>query len=282
MTAPRVIRYRDPANFAARATAWLVEHEAENNLLLGLLPSLISGQHTFEEPLYLATIEANEEIVGCAFRTPPFHLGLTPMPATAHDALVADVAAEFSGLPGVIGPPVTAQAVAETWVAAHGGQARLAMQQGIYELENVTFPANMPAGATRIADPADAPLLYAWAQAFVEDTGIPAHDVHGLADRMVAERNMVLWEADGEPCCMAGVNGPTPDGIRVGYVYTPPDKRGHGYASALVAHVSQAQIDAGKRFCFLYTDLTNPTSNSIYQKLGYRQVAESVEIKIGA
>ena len=76
------------------------------------------------------------------------------------------------------------------------------------------------------------------------------------------------------------MNGPTPNGIRVGYVYTPPGQRGRGYASALVAHVSQAQLDAGKRLCFLYTDMTNPTSNYIYQKLGYRRVAESIEVKI--
>ena len=202
------------------------------------------------------------------------------MPTAAYAPLVADVAAAYPRLPGVIGPPATARAVADAWVAEHGGRASLAMQQGIYELERVTFPANMPTGVPRIAAPADAPLLYAWAQAFVEDTRIPAHDVRGLADRMVVERNMMLWEHDGEPCCMAGVNGPTPEGIRVGYVYTPADKRGYGYASALVAHVSQAQLDAGKRLCFLYTDLTNPTSNRIYQKLGYRQVAESIEIKI--
>jgi len=278
--APRIVRHQAPADFAARATDWLVRREAENNLLLGLLPSLISGQHPFEDTLYLATVECDDDIVGCAFRTPPFHLGVTRMPAAAYAALVTDVAAVFPRLPGVIGPPATAQAVAETWIALHGGQTRLAMEQGIYELTNVTFPTNMPAGATRIADPADAPLLYAWAQAFVEDTGIPAHDVRGLADRLVAERGMVLWEVDGEPCCMTGVNGPTPEGIRVSYVYTPPDKRGHGYASALVAHVRQAQREAGKRLCFLYTDLTNPTSNRIYQKLGYRQVAESIEIKI--
>ena len=280
MNTPQLVRYDDAAVFATRATGWLVENEAANNLLLGILPSLVESPRPGNERTYLASIEANDEIVGCAFRTPPFHLGVTPMPAAALASLVADVAAVYPSLSGVIGPPTTARAVADTWVAAHGGTARLAMQQGIYELERVNFPTTMPRGATRIADPTDAPLLRSWAQAFVADTGIPAHDVHGLADRLVAERAMAIWEVDGEPCCMTGVNGPTPNGIRVSYVYTPPDKRGRGYASALVAHVSRAQLDHGKRFCFLYTDLTNPTSNRIYQKLGYRQVAESIEVKI--
>jgi len=277
-----VIRHPNPSHFEARATGWLVEHEAANNLPLGILASLISGQHAFETPLYLATVEADGKVVGCAFRTPPFHLGVTSMPAAAYAAVVADVATVFPHLPGVIGPPATAQGVADTWIAAHGGQTRLSMQQWIYELERVTFPLNMPAGTMRVADPADTELLHAWALAFVRDTGIPAHDARGLTDHLVAERSIMLWENDGEPCCMTAANGPTPNGIRVSYVYTPPDRRGRGYASALVARVSQAQLDAGKRFCFLYTDMTNPTSNGIYRKLGYQQVAESAEVKIGS
>jgi len=282
LTGISVVQHGDPADFADQAANWLLQREAENNLLLGILPALITGQYSFETPLYLATVEANDELVGCAFRTPPFHLGVTTMPAQGHAALIADVATVFPRLPGVIGPPASAQGVAQAWIAARGGHARLAMQQGIYELDHVTFPSNMPAGTTRIADSADAELLYAWAQSFVEDTGIPAHDVHGLSDRLVAERSMMLWEDEGEPCCMAAVNGPTPNGIRVSYVYTPPAKRGHGYASALVAHLSQAQLEAGKLLCFLYTDMANPTSNRIYKKLGYRQVAESVEVVIEA
>jgi hypothetical protein len=42
-----------------------------------------------------------------------------------------------------------------------------------------------------------------------------------------------------------------------------------GHASALVAALSQRMLDTGKKFCFLNTDLANPTSNDIYRKLGY-------------
>jgi hypothetical protein len=76
---------------------------------------------------------------------------------------------------------------------------------------------------------------------------------------------------------MTGNTGPTPNGIRIGPVYTPPEHRGKGYASNLVATQSQWLLDSGRRFCFLYTDLANPISNSIYQRIGYRQVAESAE-----
>jgi len=82
-----------------------------------------------------------------------------------------------------------------------------------------------------------------------------------------------VWE-DNTPVSMAGASGPTPNGIRVGAVYTPPERRRRGYASGLVAALSQEQLDAGKRFCFLYTDLANPTSNKIYQDIGYEAVSD--------
>jgi predicted GNAT family acetyltransferase len=202
------------------------------------------------------------------------------MPTGAHAALVADAADVYSHMPGVIGPPATAHAVAQAWAATQGGTPRLAMSQGIYEIEQVTFPTTMPAGGHRLASRHDGDLLRTWGTAFVADTGIPAHDVHGLADRLVAAGEMHLWEDDGVPCCMAATTGATPNGIRVGYVYTPPAKRGHGYASALVATATQQHLDSGRTRCFLYTDLTNPTSNRIYRRLGYRHVADSVEVVI--
>ncbi|MBW3589374.1 MAG: GNAT family N-acetyltransferase, partial [Actinobacteria bacterium] len=88
------------------------------------------------------------------------------------------------------------------------------------------------------------------------------------------DRKVYLWE-DGEPVSMAVHSGPTPNGLRVAIVYTPPDKRRNGYASACVAAVSQVILDSGRTFCFLYTDLANPTSNHIYMEIGYEPVCDS-------
>jgi uncharacterized protein len=96
----------------------------------------------------------------------------------------------------------------------------------------------------------------------------------------------LLWEDGGETVSLAGWGGPTPNGIRIGPVYTPPELRGRGYATALTAELSQRLLDGGlfeggRRFCFLYTDLANPTSNAIYERIGYRRVCESAEIVFG-
>ncbi len=96
-----------------------------------------------------------------------------------------------------------------------------------------------------------------------------------MTDRWLAGRGrtLYLWE-DGDVVSLAGIGSPTPHGVRVGPVYTPPDRRGRGYASALVAGISQAALDAGRTFCFLFTDLANPTSNHIYETIGYRPVRD--------
>jgi predicted GNAT family acetyltransferase len=93
-------------------------------------------------------------------------------------------------------------------------------------------------------------------------------------------RGMYLWE-DGAVVSIAGYGGPTPHGIRIGPVYTPPEKRGKGYASACVAAMSQRLLDEGHEFCFLFTDLTNPTSNHIYQEIGYQFVCDFTEYAYG-
>jgi predicted GNAT family acetyltransferase len=103
---------------------------------------------------------------------------------------------------------------------------------------------------------------------------------HRLASNV---SGIMLWEDEGEPVSFAGWGGRTPNGIRVGPVYTPPELRGRGYATALTAELSQRLLDGrlfdgGRQFCFLYTDLANPTSNAIYERIGYRRVAESAEV----
>ena len=88
-------------------------------------------------------------------------------------------------------------------------------------------------------------------------------------------RHLLLWEVEDSPVSMAGFTGRTPNGIRVAWVYTPPDYRGKGFAGTCVAALSQKLLDDGRRFCFLYTDLANSISNHVYQTIGYEPIADS-------
>ena len=134
----------------------------------------------------------------------------------------------------------------------------------------------------RTATSADRPLLLEWFLAFGIEA-LPHPDEERLTREVdhrlsAADAGVVLWEHDGA-VSLAGFGGPTPNGIRIGPVYTPPELRGRGYASALVAELSSSLLAGGRRFCFLYTDLANPTSNKIYERIGYVRVCESAEIE---
>jgi predicted GNAT family acetyltransferase len=122
-------------------------------------------------------------------------------------------------------------------------------------------------------------LLLEWVIAFHDEAlpeAAPRHDLEAMVGRWIGNegRTAYLWEVDGRVVSLVAAGSQTPSGSRIGPVYTPPGERGNGYASALTAAASQHQLDSGRRFCFLFTDLANPTSNRIYQAIGYEPVAD--------
>lgn len=270
-----------PDAFVRRAEPWLLEAEAENNLLLGLGRKLQESVAGFEPPIFLATIEDAGAVVGCAFRTPPFKLGITRMPEEALPLLVDEVERVYRDIPAVLGPEPQARVFAALWSERRGVAARAGMRQGIYQLERVIPPSRLPAGRLRTGSQEDVRLVVTWLSAFSAEAGLPPVDAERKAAEDVARGALCLWE-DGEPRSMAGEVAHTPHGARIGYVYTPPEWRGRGYASACVAGLSQRVLGSGRRFCFLYTDLSNPTSNAIYQRIGYERVCDVTDYEFSA
>jgi predicted GNAT family acetyltransferase len=165
---------------------------------------------------------------------------------------------------------------AEKWSQIAKVKCRDGMHQRIYELRKVN-PPQWAQGAIRLAMRSDVDLAEQWAIAFNDEAiGTPSDDLRGLVERKIEARELYLW-IDCDPVSMAATTRPTRHGVGVNLVYTPPPLRGKGYASSCVAALSQLQLDSGYQFCVLYTDLANPTSNSIYQKIGYEAVCDSDE-----
>lgn len=280
-------RLPDVSRFESAAASFLGEHEAENNLVLGLITGLKAGRTFGPLPPYFAIVRRGDLVVAATMRTPPFNLLLTAgTDPAAVPLVVGDALSAMPDTPGLSGPRELAARAVSLWTERTGAIARVVMAQRIYQLSRV-IPARAAPGAPRIAHEADRAIVVDWFQAFVAEA---LADGGHAADRAEAEatathwlggRGLWVWEDDGL-VAMAGASGRTPTGIRVGAVYTPPDKRRRGYASALVAALSQAQLDGGRRFCFLYTDLANPTSNHIYQAIGYEPVCDVDEYRFEA
>ncbi len=265
--------------FLARSLPWLLTREAENNLILGIALSRSRGTPAGEEAAWFATVEDGDRLVGAAFRTPPHMVGLTDLPLSAVPLLVDAVGGSFREVPGVVGPDRPAEAFADAWCARHPVRPRLEMRMGIYALEQLVPPERPVAGTMRVARWSDRELLIQWMRGFERDTGIFSTGAELTVDRLLEANAVCIWEVAGTPVSMAGTSGRTPNGARVGYVYTPPESRGAGYAGAATAALSRRLLQSGHRWCFLYTNLADPVANGIYHRLGYERVSTAASIR---
>jgi uncharacterized protein len=274
------------------AGGYLVEREAEHNLPLGILLTLRDQPGVYPEPPYLAVVRDAGRAAMVAVRTPPHGLILSEpgIPARripgAVETLVGDLAAVSPDLPAALGPKSTVEPFVGRWSWATGRPARLAMAERIYRLSRVIPPRPAP-GAWRLAGVRDRPLLLEWFAAFQDEAlslRPPAGEAAAMVELWVRRdgRDAYLWESGGRIVSLVVAGARTPNGRRIGPVYTPPGERRHGYATALTAAASQDQLDRGHRFCFLFTDLSNETSNAIYRQIGYEPVTDVDRYAFGA
>jgi GNAT superfamily N-acetyltransferase len=226
-------------------------------------------------------VHDGDELVGAAIWTPPRGVHLSPMPPPAARALADHLIAGGDRPPSVDGPSRAAAAFARRFASGTGAEVALGLAQRLYRLDRVSAPHGVP-GRSRPATTADRDLILGWLDAFVDEAA-PGHprltDGPTVDRRLASGELMWLWEVAGAPVsfCWRTPLSATVRVSRVGAVYTPPSMRGHGYASANVAAASRKALEAGALACLLYTDRANPTSNRIYQAIGYRPVGDAQE-----
>ncbi len=279
-----IVTYTDPRAFAERARPLLLRDEARHNLQLGVSSTLVEHPETYPEfHLWLAEEEGGP--VCALLWTPPFHPVVSqPLVPEAIPVLARSVHAERRALTGIGGATPEVDRFAEAWSELTGAPAEREMGQRIYRLEEVREREAVP-GRMRQATVEDRDLVVEWILAFAREALPPGEPEDRARTERFADLRLrqqgggyVLWE-DPEPVSLVGYGGFTPNGARIGPVYTPPELRGRGYATALTAEVSARLLREGRRFCFLFTDLANPTSNRIYQRIGYEPVCDAVRYR---
>lgn len=273
------VRHASPHEFLEQAERWLLEAEDRHNLVLSLAYARAESGSFGADTLF-ATVEDDGEVVGCAVRTPPYKVLITDLPRGAGAVLGRRLTEVYEAIPTVLGRTRPASEVAAGWVAERGGGWRLGLEQRIYRLDEVRSPRGVP-GALRAATGADVELAVGWGEGFARDAGMQFAVPRTSVEAWIERGSLYIWE-DEAPRSIAVAQGRTPNGIRIGYVYTPPESRGRGYASACVAEVSRRMLEDGLSFCVLYTDLSNPTSNAIYQRIGYEPIEDVRDIDLVA
>jgi predicted GNAT family acetyltransferase len=259
-------------DFWAAAGGFLRSRPVENSLPLTLTGTLRTRDlHYYgpADPIFGWWESTGGEVTGACLQTPPHPLILVGAPADAMPALVAELGER--ALPAINAVAEPAEAFAAAWRVS----ARVKQQTRLFRLGRLTPPAPLPPGKARVADAADRELLVAW----LTDFALGAENPERTADDKLTYGGLTLWEVDGEPVSMAGVTRREAGVVRVAPVYTPPELRRHGYAGAVTSAVTQAALDAGAEDVVLFTDQANPTSNALYQRLGYLPIEERVVLE---
>jgi predicted GNAT family acetyltransferase len=260
-----IIELHDAAAARERASGFLSADPIQHNLLLTILEQSI--EHALGGNFWIAV--DGTDVVGFALESPPgFGAVLAPMPAETCRRIVE---AMSTAVPHVVGEASVAAAFAGHWTECHSTAVTATFGQRLYELTDLKSVANAD-GSLRLATPDDRTTLIEWVNGFVADAGVVPVDAENLVDLRVEHGQLWVWE-DQAPVSMAGTSVVVAGVARVQYVYTPPELRGAGYATACVEGMSRALVDRGLR-CVLFTDLANPTSNAIYRRIGYEVVAE--------
>jgi len=263
--------------YSATVGGLLARRPAQHTILLGAIETLrAAGARALGAiaPLFGWWQEPDGEVSAAFLHTPPFPVALTSVPVPAAVALAQALAARPRTVGGVNADPGGAEAFARAWHELTGDTAELRMRSRLFQLAGLRWPDPRPPGQARAAGPADRSLLIAWSEAFHREAQSGPEDVVSIVDDRLSYRGLSLWEDAGQPVSMAGVTRITAGQVRVGPVYTPPGLRGRGYAGALTCVVSQAALDAGAGRVLLFTDLANPTSNALYQRLGYQPLED--------
>ena len=275
----------DAAEFLAEAGSYLRAERARNTVLLTVAESArvdpthhVPDTGSDKRPLYGWWTPDNGAVGGAFLHTPPFPVLLSAVPLAAAAELAAKTLAGRP-LSGVNGYDEVAAAFAAAWADGTGGQVMVHMRMRLYRLVGLVWPDPAPAGAPRTAGDSDAALLTDWVTAFASEVREAEGADHAAAVReRLSYGGLTLWETDAGPVSLASRTRQVAGMVRVGPVYTPPWSRGHGYGSAATAEVSRAALAEGADEVLLYTDLANPVSNSIYQRIGYREVEDRLAL----
>ncbi|EPY7704335.1 MULTISPECIES: GNAT family N-acetyltransferase [Bacillus] len=267
--------YEEIVNFKEEVTPFLEKNEQENNLILGVLQMV-------HQPIFMGIAKQGEEIAVVFLQTEEKkQIIVATSEITEEDIveLAKKLAEVYPNVPGLIGNKKIVQRLAEEIAVLGNKKTTVAMEQGIYELKQVKKKWNGDE-VFREVNSDELTLIEQWIYQFCGDVNLPTtkEEAKQTAHTLITNHRLFGLEVDGKLVSVAAKTRPTKNNITVNFVYTPKEERKKGYASNCVAALSQRMLDEGYKTTTLYTDLANPTSNKIYQEIGYEQIAESVLI----
>jgi RimJ/RimL family protein N-acetyltransferase len=271
-------RHPDARTFLERAEPWLLTREIEHAVALQSARQARADDRNYERPIYWATFEEDGQIVGCAYRTPPFKVGITALPEAAIAPLVADLAATYAGpIGGFSGPDPAVSGLASAWARERGGSWSVNTRGRLMQFSQGPTTALGPTDVLRRADANDAALAQSWGAAASIDSGIAALDGN-MCLQLLRAKLLYFWVSDGQPRCMLGLIRETRESVSVAIVYTPAAFRGQGHGTAALTALGRLLDERGVKNRYLWIDPASDAAQALATKLGCRFVYDSLDI----
>jgi GNAT superfamily N-acetyltransferase len=272
------------ADFWQEAGPLLAADPARNTVPLSLVGRMLRGvRQSAATPIFL-TVQDGEGVIGAVMRTPPHPMVVGTLPPTAAAAVVEELVSKGIELPCASGMKESAEAFGRAWAERTGDNLSVGMDERLYRLGELDRPTDVP-GEPGLATEDDVDLLARWVTDFqgeaIKGRLVTASLVDAVAQvrrSMAAGSGQILWRDGGVPVSLATVGAPHQGMSRIGPVYTPMELRGRGYGRAVTAASAQWALDRGAEHVVLFTDLANQVSNFIYQRIGFRPIADALEV----
>ncbi|MCU5482890.1 GNAT family N-acetyltransferase [Bacillus cereus] len=267
--------YEEVVNFKKEVISFLEKNEQENNLILGVLQMV-------QQPIFMGVAKQEEEIAIVFLQTEEkkqIIVATSEVMGVDIKELAKELTKVYPDIPGLIGNKKVVQKLAEEIAVLENKKMNVVMEQGVYALQQVKKKWTEE-GIFREINSDELPVIEKWIYQFCEDVNLPTtkEEAEQTAHTLITNHRLFGLEIDGKLVSVVAKTRPTKNNITINFVYTPKEERKKGYASNCVAALSQRMLDEGYKTTTLYTDLANPTSNKIYQEIGYEQIAESVLI----
>ena len=268
----------DVATYADRAWGLLAASPVEHTVALTVIESVRAGHRWSDDPMLFGWYDDGAEVRGAVSLTPPYELLLAAVPHDLVAKLVAALRARGVDLPGANGAVPVVDRFAAAWTSGTNRRGVPGLHLRLYRLGALDHPPSPP-GRARPANSGDLELAVQWMREFEAEAGIRSSSSQSIVRTRIAARRLWLWE-DAEPVSLAACTPPAAGVARIAPVYTPPDRRRRGYGAAVTAACAEDAVSRGEQVV-LFTDLANPTSNSIYQQIGFRPVANYRVVHFG-
>jgi RimJ/RimL family protein N-acetyltransferase len=261
----------DVEPYAEAVLPLLRQDPAARTVALTVIDALRAGHRFSDEPMLFGWLEEDGEARGAISHNPPYDLLLSVVPDAAE--LASALREAGAAVPGVNGEVETVEAFAAAWIDGTALEAKKWLEMRLFELGTLAPPDPPPPGAARTATTADLELAMRWFDAFTDELGLPARMEEPRVRALIDDGLLWLWE-DGEPAALAFRTTAAEGVARVTCVYTPPERRGRRYGGAITAATCADALARDAERVVLFTDADNPAPNVVYERIGFRPVAD--------